>query len=294
MKRVMFFVLSLPLGCLASQGCGGAALPPTELVNAREAVSRAQTGPANQLDPAQVHDAQVALARAERAYQDEPSAPEVHDLAIVAQLKAMTAEAQAQLVQSEQAKATALRERDMLKQAEEEAKRQEDLAAAQKAQATADKTRDEASQQQRAELAKRIHEAAAPLEKFADVKDSDRGVVITIYSDVLFKGKDAKITPQGKTKLDLVGKALKGVDCKTSIEGHTDASAGYGDVDLSERRADAVKEYLVSKGLSPDTLTSVGYGATRPLGDNSSHEGRTQNRRIEIVAQPREGAQAPH
>jgi flagellar motor protein MotB len=285
MRRVILFVLSLPLECLAVTACGSSALPPTELVNAREAISRAQSGPAYQLDPAQVHDAQVALARAERAYNEDPSAPEIHDLAIVAHLKAMTAEAQAQGAQAEQAKAVAIRERDMLK----EAARQADLGAAQKAQATVEKTREEleATLEKRAELAKRIREAIVPIEKFASIKDSDRGLVVTLYSDMLFKGNDSKLTPQGKTKLDLVTKALKNEDCKLSVEGHTDSLAGYGNTDLSERRADAVKSYLVSKGLPPETVSSVGFGATRPLGDNSSLEGRAENRRIEIIVQPK-------
>jgi OmpA-OmpF porin, OOP family len=65
------------------------------------------------------------------------------------------------------------------------------------------------------------------------------------------------------------------------IEGHTDSngSAEYNQ-DLSERRAKAVREYLVSKGVAGSRLTAEGVGETRPIADNTNAEGRAQNRRV--------------
>lgn len=70
------------------------------------------------------------------------------------------------------------------------------------------------------------------------------------------------------------------------VAGHTDSvgSESYNQ-DLSERRAAVVKEYLVSKGISADRLTSKGYGESSPVADNSTDEGRAQNRRTELIIQ---------
>jgi len=75
-------------------------------------------------------------------------------------------------------------------------------------------------------------------------------------------------------------------DLSLTIEGHTD---NVGDVQanmaLSAKRADAVKAYLVSKGVSADRLTTKGLGATKPAAPNTTAEGRQQNRRVELVKQ---------
>jgi outer membrane protein OmpA-like peptidoglycan-associated protein len=52
---------------------------------------------------------------------------------------------------------------------------------------------------------------------------------------------------------------------------------------LSQDRADAVREYLIKKGVEPDRLKAVGYGPTKPIADNATEEGRAKNRRVEFV-----------
>ncbi len=73
---------------------------------------------------------------------------------------------------------------------------------------------------------------------------------------------------------------------KLKIQGHTDS---YGNdasnMRLSKDRAQAVKDYLVSKGVASDRLTSVGFGETRPIASNKTSRGRAQNRRVELVVQ---------
>ena len=78
------------------------------------------------------------------------------------------------------------------------------------------------------------------------------------------------------------------------IEGHTDSTGGEDfNIVLSEKRAQAVKEYLVMRGISADRITTVGAGPSRPIADNSTKEGRAMNRRVEIVLPtPEEGAAA--
>ena len=68
-----------------------------------------------------------------------------------------------------------------------------------------------------------------------------------------------------------------------AIEGHTDSQGDDAmNLDLSKRRAKRAMDYLISKGISKDRLSSEGFGETRPVADNSTSEGRAQNRRVEF------------
>jgi len=57
--------------------------------------------------------------------------------------------------------------------------------------------------------------------------------------------------------------------------------------ELSQRRAQTVRDYLVSRGIAPDRVTAAGFGSTRSVADNASPEGRANNRRVEIVIAPK-------
>ena len=79
---------------------------------------------------------------------------------------------------------------------------------------------------------------------------------------------------------------------RLEISGHTDnrGSAVYNK-DLSQRRADAVKNYFIANGIDASRLTSMGYGMDRPIGDNTSESGRARNRRTEFrLISPEEAA----
>ena len=67
------------------------------------------------------------------------------------------------------------------------------------------------------------------------------------------------------------------------VEGHTD-NVGKAEVNkkLSQKRADAVKDYLIKKGIEADRLSAIGYGSEQPIADNKTKEGRAQNRRVEF------------
>ncbi len=103
---------------------------------------------------------------------------------------------------------------------------------------------------------------------------------------VEFETGSAVITDAGKRLLDDVLDAL-GLfpDVAVEIAGHADAQGSAAkNLELSERRAQAVLDYLVSKGADPDRFVVVGYGDTVPIADNSTAEGRQKNRRIEFIA----------
>jgi len=104
---------------------------------------------------------------------------------------------------------------------------------------------------------------------------------------VLFDFDSATIHTAGRQLLDEILKiATLCPDVGAVVAGHADA---IGDkeynVELSERRAEAVVAYAVSKGIDPDRLTPVGFGFSQPVADNSTDEGRAKNRRIEFRVQ---------
>ena len=100
----------------------------------------------------------------------------------------------------------------------------------------------------------------------------------------LFAFDSAELSNKAKNSLDKFATALKDSGKKAEINGYTDStgSADYN-IDLSQRRAQAVASYLESKGVKAKNLTVKGYGATNFVATNDTAEGRAQNRRVDIV-----------
>jgi outer membrane protein OmpA-like peptidoglycan-associated protein len=95
------------------------------------------------------------------------------------------------------------------------------------------------------------------------------------------------ITPASDRVLDQIVNLLReDTSLKLSIQGHTDnVGSKAANLDLSKRRADAVKAALVSRGIDAGRLTTDGFGDTKPVADNAAEPGRARNRRVELVKQ---------
>jgi len=107
---------------------------------------------------------------------------------------------------------------------------------------------------------------------------------ITFAADVLFDFDKAVVKPAGKQKLDELASKVKDINLEVVIAiGHTDSigSDAYNQK-LSVRRAEAVKAYLVSKGIEPNRVYTEGKGKKQPVASNKTKEGRQKNRRVEI------------
>jgi outer membrane protein OmpA-like peptidoglycan-associated protein len=104
--------------------------------------------------------------------------------------------------------------------------------------------------------------------------------------NVQFLTGSAKLTPNAMKELDNLTKILNDYPkLNINIDGHTDNTGkAESNLALSQKRADAVKAYMVSKGISADRLTATGYGQTQPVADNATAEGRTKNRRVAFSA----------
>jgi outer membrane protein OmpA-like peptidoglycan-associated protein len=137
---------------------------------------------------------------------------------------------------------------------------------------------------------RRAARAAADLAAIAPVKgDRVRGMVITLSSGPLFASNRSELLPTAQPKLDAVADALTRGDADWSVvvEGYSDALGGAAyNVDLSRRRAQAVRDFLVSRLVPTERVTAVGFGRTRPVADDASAEGRAKNSRVEILVRP--------
>ena len=235
----------------------------------------------------------MALQRAESAWNDSPDEPITIDLAILAQRKAQIAEAEAAALKAQQdtdeakrALTTAMSSQlqaargqlDQTKQALN--KTQEQLQAEQKAAAE--------QSQKLADLEAKLKDARDTIAKIAAVKDDDRGMVITLQGEVLFPTNKWDLKAGAMAKLDQIADALRGKEQPMIVYGYTD-NVGTRDynMDLSQKRASSVRDYLVSKGIPQDLITAQGKGPDSPVSDNTSLEGRAANRRVEIVVQPK-------
>ena len=194
---------------------------------------------------------------------------------------------------SAQSAAAAAQSQAALSQADAERARAEaERAAADKARADADRARAEAdAAAARADASKSAQSANEIREKLRlqlntvlATSESARGLIVNM-SDVLFDTGKYTLKPNTQISLAKVSGILQAYPgLKLQVEGYTD-SVGGDDYNqkLSENRANAVRNFLVAQGVSPDNITATGYGKAHPVADNSTADGRAQNRRVQLV-----------
>ena len=136
------------------------------------------------------------------------------------------------------------------------------------------------------ELEQFVYQSKIP----ATVTEENDGIHISI-EDLNFYPDSEILLPDEASRLDLIAEKLvsitKGNEYTLLVEGHT-ASVGKpeGEMNLSYLRAQTIIEELVLRGVNRDICEAKGYGGTKPVGDNSTDEGRAKNRRVEIIIQP--------
>src|SRR5262249_5704791 len=129
--------------------------------------------------------------------------------------------------------------------------------------------------------------AAQKLAGIVSVTREERGTVLILPGNIVFASGQYKLRPDSLSKLNLVAATLKELGGQTFIvEGYTDSTGSDAvNQQLSIKRAQTVRGYLIRRGLQPDQVKAVGRGKERPIAPNDTPEGRAQNRRVEIIVQ---------
>jgi outer membrane protein OmpA-like peptidoglycan-associated protein len=235
-------------------------------------------------------DARVLTLRREREAKIEADR-RAHEEA-EAQAKIAAAEAQQQAAQAQAQADEDARRRAAAERAEADALAQQQQAAAQQAQAqaaaaAAQQAAHQAEQQrqeainQKEEMRQRL---LAQLNQVLQTRDTARGLIVSM-PDVLFAFNQHTLKPEARERLARIsGIVLAYPDLKLEIDGYTDAigSDDYNQT-LSDKRAEAVRDYLVNAGVSMNNVVARGLGKSDPVADNTTAAGRQLNRRVEMI-----------
>lgn len=293
MKRLALLFLAAVAAC--------AAVPPAEnreLVQARAVVAAVAADPqASSLAPAELATARQRLADAERLASGNADPAEVAHQAYLAEQRARIARelGQARASDADIARAREERSRALLESRDEEKYRAQEAEAA-LARAKAAQESQATANRQLGDEVRRLQEQVRELE----ARQTQRGWVITLGSDLLFDVGRATLKPGGRRALDNLARIMRNEPERTIlIEGFTD-DRGPEEANrrLSERRAQAVRSALVQRGVAARRIEARGLGEAYPVASNANPAGRQLNRRVEIligehVGRAATGASAP-
>ena len=273
---------------------------PLELLQARNAVAIARSEGAEQYAPGAMQKAQDSLSQAEEYYNDKKGSTPIRTASRAATQSAEDARVLSiRKKQEDQAAAERQAERERTQAAQQRAQQEQQSAEqarveAQQAQAqqqAAQQAADQARQQQLAAQQATEQQAAQQREKLRQqlnqvlqTREMAQGLVANM-PDVLFDFNKATLKPAAKERLAKVaGIILAYPDLQLKIDGYTDSVGGEQyNQQLSDERAAAVRDYLISQGVSANNVIAQGFGKNDPIASNATPEGRQQNRRVEML-----------
>ena len=284
-KHLMLTTVMLAMTAVAA--CS--TVPENSALNeVRNAYSTVQSDPqAIRFAPNELKQAGEAVDRANAAANKKEDEAAVTQLAYLAKQRVAIAQQTTIQKQAEQNLADAVAKRDEIRLGarEEQARRAEQSASSAQQQLAL-------SQQQQREAEARARDLQEQL-KDLHAKQTDRGLVVTL-GDVLFDTNKASVKSGANPSLQKLADFLRqNPERRVQVEGYTD-STGNADhnLALSDRRANAVRDSLMAKGVGSDRIFARGFGEESPVASNDTSAGRQMNRRVEIVI-PNESTNAP-
>jgi outer membrane protein OmpA-like peptidoglycan-associated protein len=281
MKRTLPGYLVIAASAALFIGCQTAPKDEGLIVEARSAVSRAESDPdITKYAPTELTRARQFLTNAEGAAKAKGArSPDAAHYAYLATQTARIAEQRAheQVAMAHIKAGETERQKILLAARENEA---------QQAQAQVQQARAESqnAQAQAAQAQAEAQRLAAQLEN-VQAKQTDRGTVLTLGGDVLFDTGRANLKPGAQRSIEQIASFLEQhPDRRVQIDGFTD-SQGTDDynLELSQKRADAVAMAIIQRGIEAQRVQATGYGEQYPKASNSSPGSRQLNRRVEII-----------
>jgi len=262
---------------------------------ARDAVQTAEEGRVMAVKAKAEEDAQSRIAADKRAAEEREVKARADAAAEVErrmaadqareQAEAAKADAERMKQEAEKAAAEAAKAKQEAEAARAAALAEQQAALQQKqaAEAETEKARQAAAKAE-SEKADLRAQLLNQLNSILQTQDSARGLIVQM-SDVLFDTGSATLKTGAREKLAKIsGILLAHPGLMLQIEGHTDSVGGDDfNQQLSERRADSVRDFLAEQGVPASTITARGFGKTQPVASNDSAEGRQRNRRVELV-----------
>jgi outer membrane protein OmpA-like peptidoglycan-associated protein len=283
--KMLFQPAALALA-IALGACSSAPTTTSLLDQTRGDYMAAQNNPAvAQYAPVEFRQATAALDRANEAAARKADAAEVDKLAYIAKQRIGVAQEVAKQKGAEAQVADAARQRDQIRLDARTAEAEAAKRNAEQAQAQADAAR-MAAEAQAAATRDAQAKADALAAQLADLqaKQTERGIVIT-FGDVLFNTDQAVLTEGGQRTLRKLADVLnQNPDRSVMVEGFTDSTGSSAhNLELSQRRAEAVRSALMAMGIEGTRIATRGYGEAYPVAGNDSAGNRQLNRRVEIV-----------
>lgn len=285
MKSMHFIPALFAMAALVA-ACSTTPTTTSRLDEARADYMAAQNNPAVAANaPLEFKEATEALDKANAAAARRDSLDTIDQLAYVAKQKVATAREVAKTKSAEAAAANAERQRDHIQLAERTREADQARNSAEQAKAQADAARAQADAAANAAAAVSARNATLE-QQLADLnaKQTDRGIVIT-FSDVLFNVDRAELSTDGmQTAQKLADILNQDPQAVVQVEGFTDSTGSPShNLELSQRRAESVRNALMGMGISSARIATRGYGEAYPVASNNDAGNRQLNRRVEIV-----------